>query len=245
MKKPLISIIIPAFNEEGSIEKTLISLKSQKTKVPYEIIVCDNNSTDNTYNIAKKYANKVMKEKKQGGVYARNAAFKKSSGKYLVHTDADTFFPDNFIQEAYKIFKAEKYAGFMCGNWDLYEGDELSMKIKSSVWGFLFSTFMKIQSKRNIVTLIGWCMCTPRRVFEKVGGFLPRLDYFEDLLYSYRIDYLGDFKYFPDIKVKSSSRRLKNGMINFFKYLEKRKAGIPELIYLMTRKKYAKPFEII
>ncbi|MDD2679110.1 MAG: glycosyltransferase family A protein, partial [Candidatus Nanoarchaeia archaeon] len=52
-QKPVISVIIPAYNEEDSIEKTLISLKNQKTKVPYEIIVCDNNSTDKTFKIAK------------------------------------------------------------------------------------------------------------------------------------------------------------------------------------------------
>ncbi|MDD5054512.1 MAG: glycosyltransferase family A protein, partial [Candidatus Nanoarchaeia archaeon] len=71
-QKPVISVIIPAYNEEDSIEKTLISLKNQKTKVPYEIIVCDNNSTDKTFKIAKKIADKTVKEKKQGGAYARN-----------------------------------------------------------------------------------------------------------------------------------------------------------------------------
>ena len=245
MKKvPIISVIIPAFNEEESTKETLLSLKNQKTMVPYEVIVCDNNSKDKTYSIAQEYADKVINEAMQGGVYARNTGFKHSKGKYLVHTDADTIFPDNFIEKVYKIFMTDKYVGFTCGKWNLYAGKKLSMKFKTALWNFLYTNYMKIQSIRNIVTLVGWCLCTPRKVFEKVGGFSPRNDYFEDMLYSYKIDHLGDFKYFNEINVRSSTRRLESGILNFIKYYAKKNAKISDIVRLATRKKYSKPFII-
>ncbi|MDD2679111.1 MAG: glycosyltransferase family A protein, partial [Candidatus Nanoarchaeia archaeon] len=232
-----------AYNEEDSIEKTLISLKNQKTKVPYEIIVCDNNSTDKTFKIAKKIADKAVKEKKQGSMFARNTGVRHSVGKYLVHTDADTIFPNNFIQEACRIFKTNKYVGFTCGNWNYCEDKKFSMKFKSWLWGALYSLFLRIQSLRNVVTLPGWCICTPRRIFEKVKGFEERKDYFEDLLYSYKIDYLGNFKYFFNIKVKSSSRRFNEGIMKFIRHYSKRNAKLRDLFILLTRKKYSKPFK--
>jgi len=54
MKNPLISVVIPAFNEENFIAKTLESLLNQDFK-DFEIIVVDNNSTDQTAEIAKKF----------------------------------------------------------------------------------------------------------------------------------------------------------------------------------------------
>ena len=98
--KPIISIIIPAYNEEKFIEQTLISLKKQNCGIPYEIIVCDNNSKDKTPEIAQKYADKVVSETKQGGGYARNKGASIAQGKYLVFTDADTVFPENYLEEA-------------------------------------------------------------------------------------------------------------------------------------------------
>jgi glycosyltransferase involved in cell wall biosynthesis len=224
MKTPKISVLIPAYNEADFIEKTLLSLKNQKTKIPYEIIVCDNNSKDDTFKIAKKYADKVVKEKKQGGAYARNTATKNSVGKYLVHTDADTIFPDNFIEEVYKIFKQKKYVGFTCGNWN-YEGNDLKVKIISKPYQSLFALFLKLSESKKKLYMPGWCICTPRWVFEKVNGFRKQTQFLEDNLYSLDIKDLGETKYFPNIKVKSSLRRLENGLIKSYLYYMKKCNG--------------------
>ena len=127
--EPIISVVIPTYNEQDYIEKTLVSLKNQKTNVPYEIIVCDGNSTDNTVKIAKKYADKVVYEKRTGIGFGRNKAVKSSKGIYLVNTDADTIYPSNFIEKVYKIFETNKYVGFTCGHWDHYTGNSLIVLI--------------------------------------------------------------------------------------------------------------------
>ncbi|MGB9637557.1 MAG: glycosyltransferase, partial [Microgenomates group bacterium] len=74
MKKPLISVVIPAYNEENYIEDCLRSVLAQDfPKKDYEVIVVDNNSTDNTASFVKNNFSEVrlVQEKRQGVVFAR------------------------------------------------------------------------------------------------------------------------------------------------------------------------------
>ncbi|MCX6707397.1 MAG: glycosyltransferase, partial [Candidatus Woesearchaeota archaeon] len=66
-----ISVIIPAYNEEKNLQTIIRHLRDQSSR-NFEIIVVDNNSTDGTFNIAKKLADKACKCKTQGISYARN-----------------------------------------------------------------------------------------------------------------------------------------------------------------------------
>lgn len=205
-KKPVISFIIPAYNEEKYIERTLKSIKNQETKIPYEVIVCDNNSTDKTVKVAKKYADKVVFEKKQGIVFARNTGFKHSKGEFLVHTDCDTVFPNDFVSRVYKIFKSDKYAAFTCGNY-FYEGNSKKAKLIEKIICPFHESLQNYYSDKGCIVLLGWCLCTPRKIFEKVGGFKYKKCVFDDLQFSKDVKKYGNMRYFPDIKVKSSLRR--------------------------------------
>ena len=72
---PAISVVIPAFNEEKYLPACLEALKKQTFK-NYELIVVDNNSTDKTAQIAKKFGARVVKEKKQGRNMACGRCFR-------------------------------------------------------------------------------------------------------------------------------------------------------------------------
>lgn len=96
LKKPLpgVSIIVPAWNEEKGIGRTIESL----IKIDYpldklEIIVVDDGSTDKTYEAALKYKSrlvKVFRKKENGGKFtALNYGIEKSKGEIIVSTDAD------------------------------------------------------------------------------------------------------------------------------------------------------------
>lgn len=227
MEKPVISVIIPSYNEEKVIGRTLHKLRNQNTKIPFEIIVCDNNSNDRTVSIAKKYTDKVVLETKQGGIFARITGTKCSVGKYLVHTDADTIFPTDFIEKVYPIFKQEKYTSFSCGHWNFYDGNSIKVKIMALLYGLNQHFYSIIQAKKNTVTLFGWCLCTPRRIYDMVGGFALTEKYqFEDVSYSFATELLGWKGYFPKIKVKSSLRRFEDGIFEYWKYYRKKNAGL-------------------
>jgi len=89
MERPLVSIIIPAYNEGMVIERLLKSIKGQTYK-NIEIIVVDDGSSDKTFTLAKKYTDKVYKKLRRSERSAtRNFGASKSKGKYLFFLDAD------------------------------------------------------------------------------------------------------------------------------------------------------------
>lgn len=108
-----VSVVIPALNEEKNIGKCLESLKNQKEK-PYEIIVVDNSCKDKTAQIAKSFGVKVIKEKKLGISYARNAGFNAAKGDIIARIDADTVAPTDWILNIKKDLK-DKRVGAVFG----------------------------------------------------------------------------------------------------------------------------------
>lgn len=92
----MLSIIIPACNEEKYIEETLKSIKSQDYK-DYEIVVVCNGCNDRTGKVANKYTKKVYYLKEGNIVKARNYGAKKAKGEILIFLDADTKFKENNI----------------------------------------------------------------------------------------------------------------------------------------------------
>lgn len=95
--QPLISIIIPAYNEEKNILRTLSSLSCSLTKYPIEIIVVDNNSSDGTKELVLNSGAKYLFEGKQGVKNARNTGLANAKGKYIMNADADTIYSPFWI----------------------------------------------------------------------------------------------------------------------------------------------------
>jgi glycosyltransferase involved in cell wall biosynthesis len=95
---PEVSIVIPAYNEEKNILRTLLSLSSSTTKRPVEIIVVNNNSQDNTGSLVIAAGVKCIPEQKQGITAARNAGLAAATGKYILNADADSIYPADWIE---------------------------------------------------------------------------------------------------------------------------------------------------
>lgn len=102
----LISIIIPLYNKENSIDKTISSIINQ-TYSMWELIVVDDGSTDHSADCIKKYLeDKRIKYiyKKNGGVSsARNLGIKKSNGNWIMFIDADDYFLPNALEILYSL----------------------------------------------------------------------------------------------------------------------------------------------
>jgi len=96
---PLISIVIPAYNEEENIIQTLLSLSSNKTKWSFEIIVVNNNSIDRTEDLVNSTGIKCILETKQGITLARNTGLANAKGEYILNADADTIYPIDWIEQ--------------------------------------------------------------------------------------------------------------------------------------------------
>ena len=94
---PLISVVIPAWNEEEGILHTLISLSETNTKYPVELIIVDNNSTDGTAKLLQTLGVQTLLETKQGVGHARTAGLHHAKGKFILTGDSDTLYPSGWI----------------------------------------------------------------------------------------------------------------------------------------------------
>jgi glycosyltransferase involved in cell wall biosynthesis len=94
-----ISIVIPVYNEAEALGACLLSI-SRQLVAPYEVIVVDNNSSDETVAVARSFSFvRVLAESKQGVVHARNTGFNAAQGEIIGRLDADTILdPDWTVQ---------------------------------------------------------------------------------------------------------------------------------------------------
>lgn len=96
-ENPLVSVVIPAWNEELGILHTLHSLANTNTQYPVELLVIDNNSTDGTSSLLKSLGVNTILETKQGVGHARTCGLHNAKGKYILTGDSDTLYPAGWI----------------------------------------------------------------------------------------------------------------------------------------------------
>ena len=94
MSAPAVSVVIPAYNAAPYIARCLAGLAAQEDAPPFEVLLVDNNSTDDTVAIAERHAAehpwlRVLRESKQSAYAARNRGMAEAQGDTLVFTDPD------------------------------------------------------------------------------------------------------------------------------------------------------------
>jgi len=94
---PDATVIIPAYNEERNILRTLSSFSKSSTAKSIQIIVVNNNSSDATASIATAAGVTCIDEPEQGITAARNRGLKHAKGKLILNADADTIYPPDWI----------------------------------------------------------------------------------------------------------------------------------------------------
>lgn len=109
MKLPKISIIITTKQEQDVIGGLLESIRRSTFK-GYEIILVDNNSSDLTREIAKKYTKKIFINGPERSAQ-RNFGAKQAIGKYLLILDADMQLEEDVLRQAYQLFEKDKEVG--------------------------------------------------------------------------------------------------------------------------------------
>jgi glycosyltransferase involved in cell wall biosynthesis len=95
--KPEVSIVIPAFNEGSNILATLSSLSASTSSRTFEVVVVDNNSTDDTAALVAMSGATCISEIRQGITPARNRGLTAARGLYVLNADADTIYPSKWI----------------------------------------------------------------------------------------------------------------------------------------------------
>ena len=112
-KNPLVSIIVPVFNEEKNIKKNIESLINQDYD-NIEIIIVNDKSTDESIKIANRYIEKnpnikiLNNEKNKGASYSRNKGLDIAKGKYIIFIDGDDYAEKELISTLVKTAEEEK-----------------------------------------------------------------------------------------------------------------------------------------
>jgi glycosyltransferase involved in cell wall biosynthesis len=201
-----VSLIVPAYNEEKYISSCLESLKNQTYK-DFEIIVVNNNSTDNTAKIAKKYTIKVFLEKNKGYHYAANRGVKESRGKYITFCDADCIYPKDWLQKVMNEFDKFQDIIAVYGTAKFYDYNTLINPISEIV-----STLtLKIGKLMGSNPTMGFNFVIKKEAYLRAGGYNPKI-YNEiglDLELGKRLTKIGPVKQNSGIVVYTSSRRFK------------------------------------
>jgi len=116
----LVSVIIPTYNVAYYLSECIESVLSQTYK-EYEIIIVDNNSIDETLEVAEKYKTQyptlitIFKEKRQGAAIARNTGLKYAKGDWIQFLDADDIMLNNKLEVQLKLI--EQNIAFIVGAW--------------------------------------------------------------------------------------------------------------------------------
>lgn len=102
-----VSIVIPVYNEASQLDACLSAIATQTIK-PFEVIVVDNNSTDETAEVAERYGFvTLLSEQRQGVVHARTTGFNAATGDIIGRIDADSLLPADWVQTVQEVFQDE------------------------------------------------------------------------------------------------------------------------------------------
>jgi len=179
---PLVSVLIPARNEETNIERCLNSLRNQLYK-NYEILVIDDNSTDCTGEILDRIAGedprvnvfkgKPLPDSWYGKPFALYQLSSNAKGEILIFTDADTVHSPASISWAVtnlQYLKADMISGYI-GQIFLTFGEIFTVPLMFFLTGFVIPLFLNRFSKSNLFSAaIGQFIAIRHDVFKAIGG---------------------------------------------------------------------------
>jgi len=223
----MISVIVPAYNEEKYLPKTLRSLERQ-TYRDFETIVIANGCTDKTAAVAKKAGVRLIISNRKKIGAARNLGFSKAKGEIIVFLDADTQPSFNALAQIHKHFTKEFSAG------TLYARPDADR--------FIYSFIMGV---KNFVHEFGFykgssgILITRAKVMKKVK--FPELNVRENRMFIREALAFGKYFYFDKAHVTTSMRRYEKwGPLHIWwfwikKFFQQRREGLENEEYEAVR----------
>lgn len=234
-KQPLISFIIPVFNEEKHLAQTIVPLKSL-TWLNKEIIVADGGSTDKTVAIAQELADKVYirkrGEKNKSIAENRNKGASLASGKYLFFLDCGVKIGklNEFVKSVLEIMEADPKNAGITLEIRFYPSEENKVD-RLNLW-VINKTIINL-NKIKLGIAMGWVQVVACEAFIEIGGYNENLITSEDTDLFKRLNKVGrticlkDFiAYGSAIKYHTEGWPKMAGLwlVNFISYIFRKKS---------------------
>lgn len=190
---PTVAIIVPCFNEEGTVEKTLNSLINLDYDInKIEFIVVDDGSSDNTYALSKKFAKdhpayniKVYKKKNGGKYTALNYALKRTKAEFFGALDADSFVNSDALRLIMSYFYNDKVMA-VTPSMKIYNPKSILEKIQAIEYMlgiFLGKAFAELGS----INVTPGPFSIYRRAFIEKHGMYKKAHHTEDIEMALRL----------------------------------------------------------
>jgi len=162
----MISIVIPAYNEAPHLPATIAGVRLAFAQAAqdqsYEIVVCDNNSTDNTRQVAESLGARVVFEPHNQIARARNTGARAAGGEWIIFLDADTLLPPLLLEEMTRgIALGHFHAG----------GAPVRFDTTRLRWGPALVVALWNLVSRNLNLAAGAFIFCRKADWETVGGF--------------------------------------------------------------------------
>jgi glycosyltransferase involved in cell wall biosynthesis len=201
---PLVTFVIPAYNEAENLPWLIASIQADTAWADRrEIIVVDNNSTDDTAKVALACGARVFTESRKGIVHARQAGFLAASGKFVAFVDADNLVPLGWIKRALDSFDFDTVAVsgplryLNSSSWLLG-----ASKVFYSVAWLAHQIFPMLQGGNFMIK---------RSALHLVNGFDTTYQFFgEDSAQAIRLSRVGKIKFVMGMVMPTSPRRLQS-----------------------------------
>ena len=211
--RPLVSVVVPAYNEQKRLPLCLDSLRRQTlSQTKFEIIVVDNLSTDNTVKIANKYHTRVVSENQKGVIFAKQRGFLSALGKYVAFLDADSIAPPDWLESLLAHLTRPGVVA-ATGPFVIIDGPTYHRRYVALVFklvGFVYHFFGRI------LYVSGSNLAFRRSVAQKFGGLDTHKNMGEDEAgIKRKLLKHGQIIYDPAIVVRTSGRRASGGVANF------------------------------
>jgi len=174
--KPDLSIVIPLYNAEKSISKTLAAIFKNTFK-NFEVIVINDGSTDNSLIKMKEYPIIYFSQKNSGASRARNYGAEKARAEILVFIDADIIISDNTLKKIYDTFKENKNVEILGGMPDSL--NHYRNKISDYENLYIHYQFQKQENTTN--AFYTSLVAIKKNIFKKLNGFDEHIAIIEDM----------------------------------------------------------------
>lgn len=168
---PEVSVVIPAWNEENNIYRTLSSLSASSTRYKVEIVVVNNNSTDGTQKVLDSLGVRNYLQTVQGTPFARQMGLDNARGKFHLCADSDTFYPPDWIDLMVEPMAKDAGITGVYGNYAFIPPDGQG---RLGLWFYEKFAGLMIQIRkknREYLNVYGFNMGFVTEVGRRTGGF--------------------------------------------------------------------------
>ena len=217
-KKPLISVVIPNYNYGQFLGEAIESVLNQTYK-NIQLVVVDNESTDNSVLVASKYLDSItLIEKKHGGVSsARNLGMTMVGGDYVCFLDSDDTWAPEKLEMQLKVALATQadvvYSGVSLCDSKLSKEEELLPEYRGDCSSYFF------EHPTKAIILLGCSNAMiSRAAIDKVGEFKSYLHFSADWDFFRRICRTANIEFvpLPQINYRRHSQSMSSGSVGSF-----------------------------